>query len=100
MSEQFCDHCENHCPASNPGCGYGRKRFGLKPENGHGKPHGGLPEGPLGLLRQCGHFLHHGSVGEDALAPLTEQEQQQLERMLTTLLDAWKAQAPKHGHHH
>lgn len=106
MSEQRCDQCENACPVDALRCGRGRRYFGLE-EPGHGHGHGGPDlSGPLGLLRQCGHMLHHGGVDSgEALSALTVEEQKELERLLGLLLADWRARAPRnadgnhHGHH-
>jgi len=102
MSEQNCNQCENACPVDALRCGRGRRHFGLEgSEHGHG--HGGPDlSGPLGLLRQCGHMLHHGGVDSgEALSSLTVEEQKELERLLGLLLADWKAKAPQDegGHH-
>lgn len=100
MKQLNCDLCENHCPVDALKCGKGRRHFGTEPEeNGHGT---GMPGGALGLLMECGHFLHHG--GGD-LSALSEREQTELERLLTVLLADWKsrrsAEMPerRHGRH-
>ncbi len=104
MEKQHCDQCENQCPVDDLKCGKGRRHFGLEPDEG-GKGHGhSMPEGPLGLLMQCGHVLHHGGAGgEDLLRALNAGEQAELERLLTALLNDWKGRIPaeghKHGHH-
>lgn len=106
MSKQYCTQCDNHCPEDALQCGKGRRYFGLEPAEHEGHGHGQMPAGPIGLLRQCGHMLHHGgAAGEDLLAALNEQEQQELERLLGKLLEDWKArgnasgQAHSHGRH-
>lgn len=99
--QQHCDQCENQCPIDALKCGKGRKHFGLEPAGG-GEGHGReMPQGPIGLLMQCGHMLHHGGAEGDLLAALNEQEQAELERLLGKLVADWKAKAPAghHGHH-
>ena len=63
---------------------------------------GRLPGGALGLLMQCGHFLHHGGADGADLSALNPQEQAELERLLTVLLTDWKnrksAEMPEHHH--
>lgn len=103
MGKQNCNQCENACPVDALRCGRGRRYFGLE-EKEHGHRHG-EPEltGPLGLLRQCGHMLHHGGGdSEDALAALTMDERKELERLLSLLLADWQTKAPRDagGHHH
>ena len=88
LEKQYCDQCEKQCPTDALQCGRGRRRFGLeKPDET-----GGKPSGVIGLLRQCGHLLHHGGVsGEDLLSCLNAKEQAELERLLGTLLADWSA---------
>lgn len=102
MEMQYCDQCDNHCPANALKCGRGRRHFGLENVNNgqhmaqhHGKHGHSLPDGPLGLLMQCGHVLHHGgTTGENLLSALTLQEQAELERMLKVLLADWENRKP------
>lgn len=112
MSEERCNQCENACPVDALKCGRGRRYFGMEDaghdhehshEHGHGKPD---LSGPLGMLRQCGHMLHHGGAGgEDPLSALSEEEQKELERLLGLLLADWQSKTPpdegghRHGHH-
>lgn len=61
--------------------------------------------GALGLLMQCGHFLHHGGADGADLSALNPAEQAELERLLAVLLADWKKRMPserpdhRHGHH-
>lgn len=102
MEKQLCDQCENQCPVDALQCGKGRRHFGLEPAEGGKEKHGRqLPEGPLGLLMQCGHFLHHsGLYGENLLQVLSPAEQAELERILSKLLVDWKNRMPGGGHNH
>ena len=106
MIEERCNQCENACPVDALKCGRGRRYFGVEDAgHGHGHGHGyGKPDlsGPLGLLRQCGHMLHHGSIGEEeALSALPKEEQEELERLLGLLLADWQAKTPSdEGRHH
>lgn len=102
-NSKYCNQCENRCPADDLKCGKGRAAFGLDPADSHGHEHGGhgqrVPmEGTLGLLQQCGHRLHHGGVGGDALSGLTASEQSELAALLTKLLADWDARFPSQGH--
>ncbi|MBD5475022.1 MAG: hypothetical protein HDR17_03410 [Lachnospiraceae bacterium] len=89
MGKEFCDQCNNHCPVDSLGCNRGRKAFGMeldeeREHHHHGKGH---PEGVIGLLMQCGHRLHHGTVeADELLSKLTVEEQKVLEGLLTKLL--------------
>ena len=110
MSEQRCPQCENQCPVSDLGCGRGRRYFGVNDEGNdrpegrhehHGSHRGEPVEGAIGLLRQCGHMLHHG--GAATLDALTAQEQAALEALLQKLVADWRRNEPKerrHGHGH
>lgn len=100
MSEQFCDQCENHCPADALRCNRGRIRFGQEPVEKK------MASGPVGLLEKCGFVLHHGGIKpEEAMSALTAEEQAELERLLSTLLADWQKRMPEgmkkhhHGHH-
>lgn len=107
MEKQRCDQCENQCPIDALQCGKGRRHFGLDSADGSkGKPSREMPSGPLGLLMQCGHFLHHGGAAvEDLLSALKPQEQAELERLLMVLLTDWENRIPaemeghRYGHH-
>lgn len=102
MTKQFCNQCEKQCPVDALQCGKGSKNFGLEPAESGKKKHGWkMPEGPLGILMQCGHFLHHGGAdGENLLGSLSPDEQVELERLLTVLLDDWKKRMSAVGHEH
>ncbi len=101
MAKQFCDQCDKQCPVDALQCGKGRKNFGLEPVEGGKKHERQMPDGPLGLLMQCGHFLHHGGAdGENLLGALSPDEQAELERLLTNLLHDWKKRMPAKGHEH
>lgn len=102
---QRCDQCERHCPVDALQCGRGRSRFGLTNPNEQERRE--MPDGPIGLLQQCGHVLHHGGVGgDDPLRALSAQERAELERLLSLLLADWKTRAgaampsAHPGHHH
>lgn len=91
MEKQHCDQCENQCPIDALQCGRGRRHFGLEQDNsGRGERGREMPSGALGLLMQCGHFLHHGGANGADLSALNTQEQAELERLLTVLLTDWK----------
>lgn len=93
---EHCTQCENNCPVDALQCGRGRRAFGLEDgERGHGREghdfhgHHQPLEGTLGLLQRCGHSLHHGKVGPNALSALTANEQAQLDALLSKLLESW-----------
>ena len=100
--EQTCPNCDRHCPVSALHCGRGREYFGIAESEGrtgsgqdhhaHGHGHGrerhdDAPRA-VRLLRECGHWLHHGN-GDPAelVAPLTGRELQTLERLLEKCLN-------------
>ena len=101
--KNYCNQCENHCQVDDLKCGRGRRAFGQEQgENGtehlhghgHGHEHGRhcqhkRLEGVLGLLQSCGHAIHHGEIGEDGLKCLSNEEKEQLEKLLSKLLDNW-----------
>lgn len=105
MDQEYCNQCGNHCPKDDLRCGRGRRLFGAAPgETAEGGR--GTSGGTIGLLRQCGHLLHHGGVsGDDLLSALSAREQAELERLLNALLADWKSRMPasagdaRHGHH-
>lgn len=127
---EYCSQCPNHCPADDLKCGRGRNYFaqmqGLEPEehpghehgheykhegaHGHGQRHGhGAGQGKerfpdknslYGLLRGCGHYLHHncgGDMGEEEIQALfgvlSENEQAELKELLGKLLAGWESLA-------
>lgn len=104
MEKQYCDQCENRCAIDALQCGRGRRHFGLEQENS-GREERKMPGGALGLLMQCGHILHHGGAEGADLSALNDQEQAELERLLTVLLSDWKnrkgteAVEHRHGRH-
>lgn len=102
MNEQHCNQCENECPVDALRCGRGRRYFGLEAEDSRtGKHHDCKTEdGPIGLLRQCGHILHHNEIcGEDALSALNAEEKKELSRMLGILVQDWTLRIPKRQKH-
>ena len=95
--QAFCDQCDNRCPVDALKCGRGRRKFGMVQQD---KAPVDEPK-PIQLLRQCGHVLHHGNInGQDLLAVLNEEEQAQLQNLLTRLSEDWKQRFPEHHHEH
>lgn len=104
-----CPLCHNHCPIEDPNCGRGKTlaeqlksgesidpdAMMRKPEHGEGHGHGGhhAPKDRSsleGLLRECGHVLHHGgNRGEELFSSLTEEEQETLKALLQKLTQSW-----------
>lgn len=95
--KKYCNQCENHCPEDALKCGRGRRAFGqgqCENDDGHSRGHGDYrhnkkSDGVLGLLQSCGHVLHHGEIGEDGLECLSNEEKEQLEKLLSKLLKNW-----------
>ncbi len=99
VNNKYCNQCGNHCPIDDLKCGRGRRALGLdqgEHDGGHlhGHGHGGhchhkKLNGVLGLLQSCGHALHHGEIDEDGLECLSNEEEEQLEKLLSKLLRNW-----------
>lgn len=101
MENKYCDQCENQCPIAALKCGKGRRHFGMESEDDNDKHSRQKPEGTLGLLLQCGHFLHHSGIsGDDLMNALHPDEQAELGQLLETLLRDWKNRVPAENHHH
>ncbi len=103
---EFCQQCPNHCQVSALKCGRGRKFFGISTEGEH---HGNRQEhnkekrkvdsdSLYGLMRGCGHFLHHSSMTnekdaismeEQLFSCLNGNEQKLLKELLTKLQKNW-----------
>lgn len=102
MSEQFCPNCDKRCPVSALSCGRGRRYFGMAAEERGGHPQREPETGAIGMLRQCGHILHHGQPEDvDLLSALSVGERAELERLLGKLLADWQSVLPTQpgGHH-
>ena len=120
--ETNCPCCPHHCPAESPGCVRGMAHFERTITEDwllhHQHPGGGqqqtdpsapLPDRIVAALQMCGRGLHHGggNAGE-TLACLTEQEQEELLRLLEKVQKGLQQQggghggrgAGGHGHHH
>lgn len=92
-----CTQCKNACPLDKVKCPAGEEfrdfvkkggnpdEFVGKKKHGHGGP-GGIPDSVEGLLRACGHTLHHGNGAVDVCKNLTEDEQEQLKALLKKVL--------------
>lgn len=92
MNEQYCDQCPKRCSVDALHCNKGRAYFGLEPA---------APHAPIGLLQRCGSVLHHGGISpENALSSLTQPEQAELERLLSTLLADWQKHVPEGQYKH
>lgn len=104
-----CPQCSRHCPVDALSCGRGRSYFGQEngvSEQGQGRDgrdhenrgshdgyaghHGKQDKSTIeGLLRICGHTLHHGGGNGDLCAALSDSEQMQLKELLTKLVESW-----------
>ena len=93
-----CPQCENHCPQDALQCGKGRRYFGVETQ--------AAPDSLLGLLKQCGHTLHHAGGGmeeSELFLMLSETEQAELRSLLQKVTDGWKGlfpEARKNGRSH
>ena len=90
MEKKFCDQCRNQCPVDSLRCNRGRRAFGMELiDEGKQRSHQEEDQkGVIGLLRQCGHLLHHGKAdAADFLSKLTQEEQEVLEKLLKKLMD-------------
>ena len=95
-----CPICPNHCDIEAPKCNRGKElaekiRAGepidpdaLRVGDGHG---GNRDENSLeGLMRRCGHVLHHGGrSGDELFQALSDEEQTALKALLKKLLESW-----------
>lgn len=101
-----CPQCENHCPVDALKCGKGREFFGIE-KSERNMPD---PDSLLGLMRQCGHILHHsgGQKEEQELfSMLDEHEKSTLQVLLQKVHKGWQesmnssgAEHGRHGSHH
>lgn len=92
-----CNQCKNACPLDKVKCPTGEEfrdfvnkggnpeEFVSEKKHGHGRPEG-MPDDVDGLLRACGHMLHHGGGDIDVCRNLTEDEQKQLKVILKKIL--------------
>lgn len=103
-----CPLCHNHCPIDSPKCSRGKELAeqiqagapvdldAMMKQPEHGKDHRHGHRGPKdydsleGLLRECGHVLHHGGGKDDLFAGLTAEEQAELKALLQKLIAGWK----------
>lgn len=89
--EQNCPCCGNHCPQSNLMCPRGQRYFGSEAAKSEERRdrHGRAEEQDeiILLLRKCGHYLHHGGVGE--LKTLTAEERKTLTDLLKKCYAEW-----------
>ena len=95
MTESNCPCCGRHCPVEHLSCPKGRRYFGKE------EPEGRRPEQPedklVGLLRICGHVLHHTEDGGALLQGLSPEERETLEKLLEKCLAGCR---PPEGHSH
>lgn len=89
---QKCPQCENQCPREALQCGKGRRYFGIEPEEKT------APDSLLGLLRQCGHTLHHAGGGREEselFQMLSEAERAELQSLLQKVMAGWQELFPQ-----
>lgn len=101
-----CPLCHNHCPIDEPNCGRGRAlaeqiKSGVpvdpdaltkQSEHGHDRDLRGRKDRDSleGLLRECGHTLHHGERhSEELFSALNDEEQAILKQLLQKLITSW-----------
>lgn len=96
MSKEKCPCCPNHCDIDNLNCGRGRDYFKTETnqtKNNHQKNKDEstmtLEEKTFSKIRACGHFLHHSNNSVD-LNFLSDEEKQELIKILSKCLDNWK----------
>lgn len=112
-NKKTCNQCNNQCPVDALKCGRGKAFFGEEGEmakghgreghgrEGHGREgHGGgasfASDSLYGLMRGCGHYLHHnqgnngGTDESELFRVLDEAEKKELKRLLAKVLDSWK----------
>lgn len=82
-----CNQCPNQCPVEALQCGRGRHYFEQM----------GKPDDLYGLMRACGHYLHHSSGNpqreegrQQLFAALDEAEQETLKGLLKKLTESWE----------
>lgn len=98
-----CPQCPNHCPSDALHCDRGRAFFASEKDPGtattelghHGPsdhaPHSTPGKNTLeGLLRICGHTLHHQEISGNLFQALSAEEQDQLKALLAKLVDSWE----------
>lgn len=88
-TENFCPQCPNHCSKDALMCGRGQAYFGGEQTQSSRHMPRKEDDSIIGLLRQCGHILHHGTQSPD-IDKLTPQEQQSLRQLLIKLMENWK----------
>lgn len=114
-----CPLCPHHCPIDSPSCERGQSLVeklkagenvdieSLRKERGHGEhghgEHGERGRGEHGhgehkrdreslegLLRECGHALHHRDGSDTAMfGALSAEEQDALKSLLKKLVESW-----------
>ncbi|MGN0960608.1 MAG: hypothetical protein ACI4PF_00245 [Christensenellales bacterium] len=88
MNKENCPVCHNHCPKDELKCGRGKMYFEgkLNPEmSSENQEHkfNHTPQNELTqLIRQCGHFLHHGGDEQDLFNTLSDEEKSTLLALL------------------
>lgn len=86
-STQRCTQCGNNCPIDALKCGKGRRFFGLED-----KEHASFdPDSLAGLLKKCGHALHHsgGMEEKELFQDLTAEECSTLRELLQKVTASW-----------
>lgn len=86
---KYCHQCDNHCSINNLRCYRGRAFFGIQEDDMQKGHHDRDFSGTLGLLKKCGHTLHHNpSIDNETICKnLTSEEQRMLEKLLNKILE-------------
>lgn len=97
-SENLCPCCGRHCSADDLHCQRGKEYFSAgsggnhknqPPQHTHHMPR--INDETVVLLLKCGHYLHHDlpEETEGILSFLSEEEKNELTRLLNKCLDNW-----------
>lgn len=101
---ETCPNCGRHCPENDLHCARGvayfeknesssndmnKDQHGRHDHHGHHQHHNIDEMDTIGLLRSCGHQLHHG-LSDASLEALSKEEQETLNQLLRKLLKSWQ----------
>ena len=80
--EPYCNKCPRHCPLSSPKCPMEMSG------NDNPMPRR-TPDTPETMIMEIGHRLHHGLLDRETfLSGLSEEEKNELKRILSKVLEA------------
>lgn len=94
-SQEYCTQCPNHCHRDSLRCSRGRAYFSIEEGTHQGKLEYVSQKKLTGIAAQfkkIGHMMHHNpDIDNERLCEyLTEQEQQNLEKLLSKILQNTK----------